>query len=169
VQRHQRTRNRLSSILTALLAALVTLLVPSHTATAATAPVITVIAGTGTDGPLINDIPATQAQLWGPSDVTLVKTSVGDERPYFADTNHHQVRWIDSGGIIHAGYGTGAQDCAAGLFQPRGIVSDGVGGYFVSSTQCQLVKHVMTDGSAIQEGYRKPFSVSLLTGVSVPQ
>lgn len=150
VRKPKRPSNRLPIVLTALSATLATLLVPNHIATAAAIPVITVIAGTGTDGPLINDIPATQAQLWGPSDVTLVKTPVGDELPYFTDTNHHQVRWIDYSGIIHAGYGTGTQDCAAGLFQPRGIVSDGAGGYFVSSTQCQLVKHVMTDGSAIQ-------------------
>lgn len=53
-------------------------------------PTVSVIAGTGTDGPLLNNIPANTAQLFGPIDVAAAPN--GDV--FIADANHQQIRII---------------------------------------------------------------------------
>jgi RHS repeat-associated protein len=112
---------------------------------ASAAVTITTVAGTGSDGPLVNDIPATQTHLWGPSDLAVLPNGTFA----IADTYHHQVRFVGSDGIIHALYGSGTAGCDAGqLWQPRGVLSRSSGWVF-SNTLCNLI---VDDSGAVIAG-----------------
>ena len=147
-----------AAVLAALGAAVAVVLLALPSALAAptdTAPVA--VAGTGSDGPLQNDISATLAQLWGPSDVALIQDQSGAKHPFIADRYHHQVRWVDAADTIRSSLGSGQPNCTnLELNQPGGITSDGQGGYYVSSSACQTVTHVDATGTALQASGRVP-------------
>jgi NHL repeat len=134
-------RRRTAILVLAMCASLFSPLV----AHAADPPVV--IAGTGSDGPLRNDILATAAQLWGPADVA----STADGTVFIADANHHQVRKIGPDGIIRAALGSGVQGCdAAGsgvLFQPKGLATDLAGNIYAANTQCGQIQRLAPDGT----------------------
>ncbi len=149
-----RTQNRLYRFLSVgivtLLTSAVATIGPIAGAGATTVNPAVTIAGQVSGGPLFNSDPITMvsallAYLFLPSDVAVLTS--GDK--LIADTYHHQVRRVDSTGNIFAYSGDGAPGCEVGinLNQPRGVVSDGAGGAFISNTMCGLVVHVAVDGT----------------------
>ncbi|HEV7453885.1 MAG TPA: hypothetical protein VGO07_01355 [Candidatus Saccharimonadales bacterium] len=108
----------------------------------------TIIAGMPSDGPLVNDIPATSAQFWNPSDVA----TTSDGTIYIADMSHQEIRSIGADGIIHAAFGDGIQDCSTGgiqtrLWNPQSIVVDEHDNMYVSTACGQIVE--FTPGNPI--------------------
>jgi len=134
---------------------------------------IGILAGNGTDGPLINDIPATDAQLWGPSDVAVTS----DGTVFIADTFHHQIRKVGADGIIRAALGTGTPGCdpAGGnmLVQPRGITTDASDNIYVSNTLCGIVERVDTTGAVtVVAGHYDPnafYTSNIVDGMPATQ
>ncbi|MGH9939104.1 MAG: hypothetical protein ACREAM_22925, partial [Blastocatellia bacterium] len=111
--------------------------------------IITTVAGTLTVSNSIGDgRPATQAQLYEPSD--LVFDSAGNL--YIADTFHRRVRKVEaSTGVIHTIAGTGNQDgplgdggpaIAAKLRLPVGLAIDRAGDLYISTTDDGRVRKV---------------------------
>lgn len=118
---------------------------------------VSTFAGTGIDGPLVNDIPADTAQLWGPADV-IVNV---DGTAFIADGNHHQIRKVAADGIIHAALGTGVSGCDLSggnvLWQPKGLATDAGGNVYVSNTLCGLVERLAPDGTvSVVAGHTAP-------------
>lgn len=139
----------------ALLAPLTVLaLLPAVSTAQAATPTVAVFAGTGSDGPLVNNVPATTAQLWGPTDVAT--TPNGDV--YIADAYHHQVRKIGADGLIQPALGTGVAGCdpTGGnvLVQPKGLATDAAGNVYISNTVCGLVERLAPDGTVTVVGGR---------------
>ncbi|MEP6872551.1 MAG: hypothetical protein ABI939_11985, partial [Anaerolineaceae bacterium] len=108
------------------------------------------IAGTGVAGFGGDGGPATDAQLNGPSGVTL--DSAGNI--YIADTLNNRVRRIAPDGTISTFAGTGAGGfsgdggpaTAARLFSPAQIVIDAAGNVYISDYSNRRVRVVSPDG-----------------------
>jgi hypothetical protein len=103
--------------------------------------VATPIAGQPSDGPLVNDIPATSAQFWNPSAVITTK----DGTIYVADQSHNEIRSIGADGIIHAAIGDGTAACDTGptqtrLASPPGMTADNSDDIFVSTACGEVVE-----------------------------
>ncbi|HSX02188.1 MAG TPA: hypothetical protein VLI05_02615 [Candidatus Saccharimonadia bacterium] len=135
-------------------------------------PIVTVVAGTGTDGPLVDGQPAAQSQLWGDSDVAV--TSSGTT--LVVDTYHHEVRQITASGVFQAFLGNGTAGCDPDghlLSQPRGIVSDGHGGAYVANTLCGQIVHRDASGViSVMAGHYNPngnYTQAITPGMSATQ
>lgn len=171
----QRISTRFVSTIAALLLPLAALVGPLAQTAAAAELQVTVMAGQNTGGPLINSDPVTavsalQAYLYFPSDVTILTS--GDK--LITDTYNHQIRRVDSQGNIFAYSGNGTAGCTVGtnLYQPRGVVTDGAGGAFVSNTMCQFVEHISVDGTVtvvagnISDGF---YNTNITPGMSATE
>jgi cysteine-rich repeat protein len=102
----------------------------------ATNGIITTSAGTGTPGYSGDDIPATTARLWFPTDVEL--DSAG--RLYIADKNNQRVRRVATSGEIATVAGTGVQGStgdgspatSATLDRPSYVAVDATGNLYIN-------------------------------------
>ena len=146
----QRIRKRFIAAVPIVLMPFAVLIGPMAVPATAAELQVTVIAGQGVIGPLINSDPLTtvsalQAYLYAPTDVAVLTT--GDI--LIADSNHNQIRRVDAQGNIFAYAGNGTPGCTVGtnLNQPMGVVSDGAGGAFVSNSSCSYVEHIGIDGN----------------------
>ncbi len=110
------------------------------------AGIITTVVGTGTIGYNGNEIAATNAMLAKPSGVGFDP----DGNLYIADTDNHQIRWVDSSGTIHAlagltnsGYsGDGGPATNAALYAPFSVVVQEAGVVALSDYNNQRIRYI---------------------------
>jgi hypothetical protein len=152
--------------------AMVGLCVQPLAISAAADPIVTVVAGTGTDGPLADGQPAAQSQLWGVSAVAVTPSGT----TLVADTYHHEVRQITAAGVFQSFLGSGSAGCDPDghlLSQPRGIVSDGYGGAYVANTLCGQIVHRDASGAiTVVAGHYDPngvYTQTIAPGMSATQ
>lgn len=99
---------------------------------------IITVAGNGNAGFNDDSIPATQAELWGPSAVYVDKAG----NIYIADTYNHRIRKVDVNGIISTVAGDSIEDYTgdggladtASLYAPYGVVVDTAGNIYIADT-----------------------------------
>lgn len=117
--------------------------------------VITTVAGTGTAGYSGDTLPATSAQLNGPTDV-----DADDQGGYFiADTGNDVVRYVAPNGVITtvAGRGTageagdGRPALRALLDRPQSVDALPSGGFMVADTSNDRVRRVSAGGTITTE------------------
>lgn len=109
--------------------------------------IITTVAGTGSGTFNGDDIPATSANLWAPTDVEVDR----EGNLFIADMGNRRVRRVDTRtGIITtvAGNGTGGDGGDGGpateapLSQMRGIALDSKGNLFIADTENHRIRRV---------------------------
>ncbi len=111
---------------------------------------IITVAGTGSDGFSGDGGPATSANLWDPSAVTVD----GQGNLYIADLNNQRIRKLGPDGIITTVAGTGISGhsgdggpaTSANLFNPSGVTVDGQGNLYIASTDSHTIRKVGPDG-----------------------
>ena len=141
-QTHSRLRTAAAKITTALSTFVLLASVGFPAVQAHADAVATVIAGQPSDGPLVNDIPATQAQFWNPSNVV----TTADGTIYVADKNHNEIRSIGADGVIHAAFGDGTPGCATNsdmqseLYSPSYLAVDGQDHVYTTTGCGQIVE-----------------------------
>lgn len=114
--------------------------------------IINTIAGTGTAG-FSDNIPATDAELNGPSGVALDKKG----NIYIADVYNHSIRKIDTGGHIvticgdgSPGYsGDGGPANIAELNFPKGVAVDTGGNLFIVDQGNSVIRRINLAGNII--------------------
>jgi len=115
-----------------------------------TAGIITTIAGNGIGGFSGDNIQATAAELYYPSDVTFDATG----NLYICDYWNNRIRMINSSGIIttiagngtHAFSGDGGPSTAASLSWPTGIAFNCVGNLYIADQINNRIRLVNTSG-----------------------
>ena len=108
--------------------------------------VITTVAGIGTGGFNGNEIAATNAMLNKPAGVAFG----ADGNLYIADTDNHQIRWVDDAGIIHSlagmtnsGFsGDNGPATNAQLYTPFAVVVDDSGVVALSDYNNQRIRQI---------------------------
>ncbi len=113
--------------------------------------VISTIAGTGEGGFGGDGGPATDAQLHFPQGVAID----GAGNLYIADSGNHQIRKVDSAGIISTIAGTGeggfggdgGPASEAQLAAPRGVAVDGAGNLYIADRQNHRIRKVDSTGT----------------------
>ena len=111
-----------------------------------TAGIITTLAGTGVQGHTGDGGPATSAQINNPSGLAMD----GMGNLYITVQSSHRVRKVDTDGIITTIIGTGAAGysgdggpaVSAQLYNPTGLVMDGVGNFYIADMDNQRVRKV---------------------------
>jgi RHS repeat-associated protein len=112
---------------------------------------ITTVAGTGTNGYSGDGGPATEAQLYGPSDVAIG----ADGSIYIADTITDRIRYVGPDGIIttvagngetYGDLGDGGPATDARLYLPHGVAVAPDGSIYIADTQNDRIRHVRPDG-----------------------
>ena len=112
-----------------------------------TAGVITTVAGRGAPGFGLGDgIPAISTQLFYPHSVALD----GAGNLYIADTFNHNIRKVDTAGVIttvagtrkRGGSGDGGPAVSARLNLPRGVAVDGAGNLYIADTGNNRIRKV---------------------------
>ncbi|HEX7963635.1 MAG TPA: GDSL-type esterase/lipase family protein [Candidatus Saccharimonadales bacterium] len=111
--------------------------------------VATSIAGQPGDGPLVDNILATSAQFWNPSDVL----TTSDGTIYIADKNHNEVRSIASDGIIRAAFGNGVAACGTGntqtgVYNPTSLAKDEHDNIFIATGCGEILEFTPGDTTA---------------------
>jgi RHS repeat-associated protein len=114
------------------------------------ARIIDTVAGTGSSGYTGDGGPATFAQLYNPSGITVDTNS----SIYIADTYNHCVRKMDADGIITTVAGTGSYGYSgdggpatlAQLYRPYGIAVDTDSNLYIADTHNHRVRKVDADG-----------------------
>ncbi|MFH0907421.1 MAG: MBG domain-containing protein [bacterium] len=118
----------------------------NHAVRSVEAGVIATVAGTGSSGFNGNEIAATNAMLNKPAGVGLD----ADGNLYIADTDNHQIRWLDDAGIIHSlagltnsGFsGDGGPATNAQLYAPFSVVVDDSGVVALSDYNNQRLRTI---------------------------
>jgi uncharacterized protein (TIGR03437 family) len=112
---------------------------------------ISTVAGIGQNGFNGDNIPATSAMMFGPSDVALD----GAGNIYIADTGNNRIRKIAADtGLITTIAGTGTRDVTgdggpavkATLNEPAGVFVDSKGQVFIADTGNGRIRRIGTDG-----------------------
>jgi sugar lactone lactonase YvrE len=112
--------------------------------------IITTVAGNGSSGYNGDEIPATTARLWGPSDVVV--DSAGNL--FIADRNNHRIRKVAPSGIITTIAGNGINGfigddgpaILAQLYYPDGVSVDSAGTLFIADTYNHRIRTVNPAG-----------------------
>lgn len=115
-----------------------------------TSGIITTIAGTGASNYNGDNIPATAANIFTPSDIIVD----GLGNVYFSDDLNNRVRKISTGGIITtvagAGAGTsfgdGGPATSAGINGPTGLCMDAQGNIYIADEGANRIRKVSTTG-----------------------
>ena len=120
--------------------------------------IITTFAGTGAAGDSGDGAAANQAQLWGPSGVSV--DAAGNV--YIADTQNSAIRKVNSktsfiSTLLQTGVGTfytGGNFYINNLYGPTGLFLDGKGNLFIADTLDMAVREVQGNFAALN--YLKP-------------
>ena len=112
---------------------------------------ISTIAGTGTEGFSGDGGAATAAEIDSPWGVVVD----GAGNLYFADSDNHRIRKVDTAGTISTIAGTGTEGfsgdggaaTAAQLSAPRGVALDGAGNLYIADTDNHRIRKVDTAGT----------------------
>jgi uncharacterized repeat protein (TIGR03803 family) len=112
--------------------------------------IITIVAGNETGGYSGDGGEATNAELYGPSEVAVDATG----NLFIADQNNHRIRKVDTNGIITTvagngirGYsGDGGAAINAELSFPEGVAVDATGNLFIADSGNQRIRKVGTSG-----------------------
>ncbi|MCF8036072.1 MAG: putative Ig domain-containing protein, partial [Desulfobacteraceae bacterium] len=112
--------------------------------------VIATIAGNGTSGSGMDDVPARQSYLYSPRDVAVD----GRGEIYIADTGNHSIRRIDISGNITTVAGNGISDFSgdgaeateAGLDTPSSVALDRQGNIYIADTRNNRIRKVNVTG-----------------------
>lgn len=116
-----------------------------------TSGIITTIAGTGVTGNSGDGGPATSAQIWAPTGITV--DALGNV--YFTDQSNHLLKKINTSGIINtiagtntSGYtGDGGPATTAKLNFPRGVAIDGFGNIYIADRANHAIRKINTSGT----------------------
>ncbi len=112
--------------------------------------IITTLAGTGSRGYNGDNIPAAEAELYYPDDVSVDRFG----NVFIADRNNHRIRKVDTNGIITTVAGTGSSGyngddipaIEAKLNHPDDVVVDQLGNIFIADTDNNRIRKVDTKG-----------------------
>ena len=115
-----------------------------------TGGIISTIAGNGTMGYSGDDIAATSAELFGPTEVAID----GSGNIYIADYENNRIREVNTAGIIFTIAGTGADGyngdniaaTDAELNNPTGIALDGSGNIYIADEDNNRIRKVNGGG-----------------------
>ncbi|MCI5193972.1 MAG: hypothetical protein D3915_12750 [Candidatus Electrothrix sp. AU1_5] len=112
--------------------------------------IITTFAGTGSPGYNGDDIPAAEATIDQPDDVSVDRFG----NVFIADRSNHRIRKVDTNGIITTVVGTGSSGyngddipaIEAKISYPDDVVVDQLGNIFIADTGNNRIRKVDTNG-----------------------